>query len=308
MSEGGRSTGRLWSFWRPGEPAGTEAASPWRPSGPGGEAVIDLVASDAVAAGFGSIVLVLGPATGPAIRYHVDPHLARAVDVRFALQDAPLGTVHAVLSASDTWATRPMGWGTPTTSTAGPPPHCWPTHLRAPTRPMRWSGSAWPTPWSAPHRSPAASARSDPDGQLLGKSTNDARSPRTPTVGFVSADGREPSELSPDARVSMNLWGFTPAFHKTLQAAMEAATGRLRGVRGALPEVVAESLASSSFTVLPATGRCIGVTHPDDLSLVQAELARQVGQGTSGRLLWGLHALTARSNALPCAPHNRFAA
>jgi CTP:molybdopterin cytidylyltransferase MocA len=44
---------------------------PLAPVGPRGEAVIDLVASDALAAGFGSIVLVLGPATGPAIRYHV---------------------------------------------------------------------------------------------------------------------------------------------------------------------------------------------------------------------------------------------
>ena len=39
--------------------------------GPGGEAVIDLLVGDAVAAGFGDIVLVLHPETGPAIRYHV---------------------------------------------------------------------------------------------------------------------------------------------------------------------------------------------------------------------------------------------
>ncbi len=45
---------------------------PLAPVGPHGEAVIDLVASDAVAAGFGTIVLVLGPSTGPAIRYHVE--------------------------------------------------------------------------------------------------------------------------------------------------------------------------------------------------------------------------------------------
>ena len=45
---------------------------PLAPVGPHGEAVIDLVASDAIAAGFGTIVLVLGPSTGPAIRYHVE--------------------------------------------------------------------------------------------------------------------------------------------------------------------------------------------------------------------------------------------
>ena len=38
---------------------------PLAPVGPHGEAVIDLVASDALAAGFGTIVLVLSPSTGP---------------------------------------------------------------------------------------------------------------------------------------------------------------------------------------------------------------------------------------------------
>jgi CTP:molybdopterin cytidylyltransferase MocA len=74
---------------------------PLAPAGPHGEAVIDLVASDALGAGFGTIVLVLGPQTGPAIRYHVEHTWPPDVDVRFALQEAPLGTVHAVLSASD---------------------------------------------------------------------------------------------------------------------------------------------------------------------------------------------------------------
>ena len=50
---------------------------PLAPIGPSGEAVIDLLVSDAIAAGFGRVVLVLHPETGPAIRYHVDAVLAR---------------------------------------------------------------------------------------------------------------------------------------------------------------------------------------------------------------------------------------
>ena len=84
---------------------------PLAPVGTHGEAVIDLVASDAVAAGFGTIVLVLGPSTGPAIRYHVEHTWPEAVDVRFATQSAPLGTVHAVLSASDHVGDTPYGVG-----------------------------------------------------------------------------------------------------------------------------------------------------------------------------------------------------
>ena len=44
---------------------------PLAPVGLHGEAVIDLNAGDAARAGFGQIVLILGPATGPAINYHV---------------------------------------------------------------------------------------------------------------------------------------------------------------------------------------------------------------------------------------------
>jgi hypothetical protein len=53
-----------------------------------------------------------------------------------------------------------------------------------------------------------------------------------------------------------------------------------------LPEVVAQSLAQETFTVLQAEGRCIGVTHPDDLALVQAELDRQVAYGERPARLW----------------------
>ena len=50
--------------------------------------------------------------------------------------------------------------------------------------------------------------------------------------------------------------------------------------------MVAQSLGTSSFTVLAAQGRCVGVTHPDDLSLVQAELDRQVAAGERPAGLW----------------------
>ena len=53
---------------------------PLAPVGLHGEAVIDLLVSDAVAAGFGRIVLVLHPETGPAIRYHVEQVWPESVD------------------------------------------------------------------------------------------------------------------------------------------------------------------------------------------------------------------------------------
>ena len=258
---------------------------PLAPVGTHGEAVIDLVASDAVAAGFGTIVLVLGPSTGPAIRYHVEHTWPAAVDVRFATQPAPLGTVHAVLSASDHVGATPYGVGNADDIYGGAACAQLVTHLQTHSDVNALVG----------YRLTDAVIGSSPvtrgicqvadDGTLI---RVDERRQVTRTIegGFVAGDGREPAILPPDARVSMNLWGFTPAFHRTLKAAMDAATDASEEAEVLLPEVVAESLATSSFSVLPASGRCIGVTHPDDLSLVQAELNRQVAAGERPAKLW----------------------
>jgi hypothetical protein len=258
---------------------------PLAPVGPRGEAVIDLVASDALAAGFGSIVLVLGPATGPAIRYHVTHTWPSHVDVRFALQEAPLGTVHAVLSASDHVGDAPYGVGNADDIYGRPACALLAAHLSspAPTNALVGFRLADAVVGQAPVTRGVCQV--GPEGQLL---QVDERRQVTARAdgGFAVGDGREPSTLSPDARVSMNLWGFTPAFHGALKAAMDAATGASEEAEVLLPEVVAQSLAAFPFAVLPATGRCIGVTHPDDLGLVQAELARQVGQGVRPAALW----------------------
>ena len=259
---------------------------PLAPVGPRGEAVIDLVASDALAAGFGSIVLVLGPSTGPAIRYHVEHTWPSHVDVKFALQEAPLGTVHAVLSASDYVGDAPYGVGNADDIYGGAAVALLAAHLQGarPTNALVGFRLADAVVGDAPVTRGICEV--GPDGQLL---RVDERRQVTalPDGRFACADGLEPSVLPADARVSMNLWGFTPAFHRTLEAAMAAATSASEEAEVLLPEVVGQSLATNPFTVLPAAGRCIGVTHPDDLELVQVELARQVGQGMRPAALWG---------------------
>jgi NDP-sugar pyrophosphorylase family protein len=258
---------------------------PLAPVGPRGEAVIDLVASDAVAAGFGTIVLVLGPATGPAIRYHVEHTWPSHVDVRFALQRSPLGTVHAVLSASEHVGDTPYGVGNADDIYGQAPCALLAAHLTAldPTNALVGFRLADAVVGQAPVTRGVCQV--GPEGQLLQVDERRHVSAQ-PDGTFAVADGREPSVLSPEARVSMNLWGFTPQFHKTLQVAMSAATDASEEAEVLLPEVVADSLESSPFTVLAANGRCIGVTHPDDLGLVQSELAHQVGRGARPAELW----------------------
>ena len=93
------------------------------------------------------------------------------------------------------------------------------------------------------------------------------------------------SELDGDALVSLNLWGFGPEMPAVLAAAMaeaEQASEEARGpaarggrhAAGARPGGISRL---APFRVLPTAGRCIGVTHPEDLALAQAERGREVG-------------------------------
>jgi hypothetical protein len=258
---------------------------PLAPVGTHGEAVIDLVASDALAAGFGTIVLVLGPSTGPAIRYHVAHTWPGSVDVRFALQPAPLGTVHAVLSASEHVGEAPYGVGNADDIYGRAGCAQLAQHLRSGRGTNALVGYRLADAVIGHSPVTRGICRVGDDGALLGVEER-RQVTANEDGGFTSGDGRQPATLSPDSRVSMNLWGFTPAFHRTLQGAMAAAVDASEEAEVLLPEVVAQSLATDTFTVLGADGKCIGVTHPDDLALVQAELDRQVANGERPARLW----------------------
>jgi hypothetical protein len=258
---------------------------PLAPVGPHGEAVIDLVASDALAAGFATVVLVLGPGTGPAIRYHVERTWPDAVDVRFALQPEPRGTVDAVLSAAEFVSDAPYGVGNADDIYGIAGCTLLAEHLRGNGDVNALVGYRLADAVIGFSPVTRGICEVDGAGRLLG--VDERRQVRAlPEGGFVAGDGREPTSLPGDARVSMNLWGFTPEFHKILQAALDGAEDASEEKEVLLPEVVAQSLGTSGFAVLPAEGRCVGVTHPDDLALVQAELNREIAAGERPARLW----------------------
>ncbi len=102
---------------------------PLAPIGPGGEAVIDLLASDAVSAGFGRIVLVLHPETGPAVRYHVEQVWPDCGDRSTRSPSSACRSVRCTPCwppGSSSGTTRRSPWPTPTTSTASRPWASWP--------------------------------------------------------------------------------------------------------------------------------------------------------------------------------------
>jgi hypothetical protein len=261
---------------------------PLAPVGIGGEAVIDLLAGDALAAGFSTIILVVGPSTGPAIRYHVEHRWPAGVDVRFAHQETPLGTVHAVLAAEEHLA-EGVAFGV---ANADDLYGADALALLAP-RLAEPAGAntvvAFRLRNAVVGDSPVTRGvcRVDEGGRLT--SIDERR--KVVAVGggrFRSEDGLEPSELDGDALVSMNLWGFGPAIRVAFRAAMDEAEHASADAEVLLPDVVGRVLRGERpggvpepppFRVLAAPGRCIGVTHPEDLALVRADVAREVGGG-----------------------------
>jgi len=282
---------------------------PLAPVGLHGEAVIDLNAGDAVRAGFGQIVLVLGPATGPAIRYHVRRTWPASVPVADALQTVPLGTVHAVVVARALVGERPFAvinaddiYGVPALSRLA-------DHL---ARTSEHALVSYELRQTVVTDDPVTRGlcRADAAG-YLDELVERRMVTRHPDGTFSADDGLEPKELAGETAVSMNLWGFTPAIWPFLTEALHRVHPDLEpdGSVGAepptsatevlLPEVVGE-MARRARTgadeaengrrrvrVLPGTGRCIGVTHAEDLPVVRMELAEMVGQGLRAEGPWG---------------------
>jgi hypothetical protein len=272
---------------------------PLAPLGIHGEAVIDLTAGDARRAGFGSVVLVVGPQTGAAIEYHVRRSWPASVPVSFAEQTVPLGTAHAVLCARPHLGSRSFAvvngddvYGTAALATLG-------AHLRSYAD--EHALVAFALRDSVPTEDPVTRGicAVSPDGMLVGI-TERKFVTRRPDGSFHSDDGREPVELDPAGAVSVNLWGFRPAIWPVLEQAViqahdvDPASGAVHGepVSGAevlLPEVVGTMLGAEGtlpVRVLTGTGRCVGVTHAADLPQVRAQLAAMVARGERAEWPW----------------------
>lgn len=276
---------------------------PLAPIGPNGEAVIDLLVSDAIAAGFGQIVLVLHPETGPAIRYHVERCWPKSVAVTFAEQRLPLGTVHAVLAArealggagsfavsnaDDVYGERSMGLLV--------------DHLRSGAKEHALIGYPLRATVATDDPVTRGICEMDPRGFLRALAERRHVTRHDGGESFTSDDGLEPSKLDGSLPASVNLWGFQPEIWDVLESAMRgseldeeallasvAAGAEIPKAEVLLPEVVATMVADGQglpVRVLVTDEKLVGVTHAADLPVVSSELARQVAWGIRPSRLW----------------------
>ncbi|HUX04834.1 MAG TPA: NTP transferase domain-containing protein [Acidimicrobiales bacterium] len=247
------------------------------PIGVHGEGVIDLIASDAFAAGFDHIVLVVNPETGPLIRAHVEEHWPKEHRVSFAMQDEPLGTVHATLAAEPYLDTSlPFGisnaddlYGRDAFERLG-------LHL-----------TTKKTNCLIGFQLDRALVGDLPVSRGICSVVNghltdivERRQVHTSADGFVSDDGLSPVFLNPESIASMNLWGFQPEVWPLLHRVFDSHDVDDE-TEMQLSVFVGRILHRHPmrFDVLLTSSRCVGVTHADDLPLVQMDVRLQVELG-----------------------------
>jgi hypothetical protein len=276
---------------------------PLAPIGPYGEAVLDLLVSDAVRARFGRIVLVLHPESGPAIRYHVEQCWPESIDVALAEQRLPLGTVHAVMAAEPALEPgTPFGVSNADDVYGEVAMGMLADRLRSGADEHVLVGFALASTVATEDPVTRGICTVGPDGILVSLDERRQVHRAGGSGDFVSDDGLEPKALAGDTPASVNLWGFQTAiwdvFHRAMDGsgldeeallAQVAAGGEVPKAEVLLPEVISTMVADRvglPVRVLPTEAELVGITHAADLPIVSAELARQVAFGVRPAYLW----------------------
>ncbi len=285
------------------------------PIGPGGAALLEYSAFDAVRAGFSRVVLVVRPETEDAARARFAAMAAR-VPLAFARQAPddgpagrlqsvarrkPWGTGHAVLAARGEVAV-PFGvvnaddfYGAGSfAALAG--------FLRRVGRP-RDPGSGEPPLEVAMVGFPVADTLSlaGPVSRALCRLDEAGRLRRIVEArevfergGRLVRRGARGDEIAlrGDELVSMNMWGFTPGLflelRRRFEEFVEAGEENLAEAELLLPDVV-QSLVRQDrarVEVFTGSGPWCGLTYPEDERRARSTIARLVAEGRYPRRLW----------------------
>ncbi len=247
--------------------------------GPDGEAFLDFSIKQALAAGFGSVVMIVRTDIEADVRDHLAEQHGTDLNVSFARQDdlgpprdKPWGTLHAVLSAAKV-IERPFAvinaddyYGARSFDLAA-------EYLRG-IEPGRSANVAFEIgntvpPTGSVTRAVCAVA----DGRLT--SIVETENCRRNDDGTFSAGGVEVPSTTP---VSMNMWCFEEsilsAFRERWEAFLAANEHRPKA-EAQLPTVVGELMTADRIVVdvVRSPERWIGITNPEDFDLAKAALA-----------------------------------
>lgn len=265
------------------------------PLGPSGELLLDYAIHDALATGFGGVVLVVRSALLPLLREHIARLETGDAPVRFVLQEGegapgrqrPWGTAHAVLAAArrvdggfavcnaDDWYGRgAFALAARHLAEQGHRPAEMPAHAIIGYRLDRTLSG---------HGGVARGiATTDAHGRLL--DLVEARDIARDGSGIrATVDGRD-VRLTGAEPVSMNLWAFDQRLAPALQAQFTNFLDANRGSTDAefpLSTAVGEQVRAGTATVsvIPTGEQWMGVTWREDSEGVRAALARLAREG-----------------------------
>jgi len=268
------------------------------PVGPNGEAILDYSVFDAMRGGFGKVVFIIRKDFEAEFKEKVGSKYAGVTEVDYCYQDIsdipapftvpegrtkPWGTAHATRAARSV-VNEPFAvinaddfYGRDAFAKLGA--------FLSSAEPMRFAMVGYRLDLTLSENGSVARGICDvaPDGTLRGV---------TEMTKLVRAGDRAENLENPDspvpvpldARVSMNLWGFTPE----LFAALEERFPKWLGANGSLPKsewyipfVVDELIheGKASCAVLPTDSRWFGVTYREDKPRVVSEIGKLVAAG-----------------------------
>lgn len=268
------------------------------PVGPSGEAILDYSVFDAVRGGFGKVVFVIRHDFEAEFREKIGSKYEGMVPVEYCFQDIadipapysvpegrakPWGTAHATRAAR-TAVAEPFAvinaddfYGRDAFAKLGA--------FLSSAKPMHFAMVGYRLDLTLSENGSVARGICDVagDGTLRGV-TEMTKLVRAGDVAENRENPEAPVAVPLDARVSMNLWGFTPELFDELERLFPewlAANGSLPKSEWYIPFVVDELIhdGRADCRVLPTDSRWFGVTYREDKPFVVAEIAKLVAAG-----------------------------
>ena len=274
------------------------------PVGPSGEAILDYSVFDAHRAGFGKVVFIIRKDIEEVFRAQIGSKYEGLLPVDYAFQDIadlplpytvpdgrskPWGTAHAIraarnvvhepfaaINADDFYgrdAFQQLGKFLQSSAAADA------------AAPLRFAMVGYKLSLTlSEHGSVARGICSIDSAGRLSKVVEHVKLVKTPTGAHDEDPAAEVKDFSGDERVSMNLWGFSPALFDALEArfpAWLAANAQREKSEWYIPFVVDEMVHEGAATVdvLPTESSWFGVTYREDKPFVTAEIRKLVDAG-----------------------------
>lgn len=256
------------------------------PVGPGGEALMDYTARDALAAGFDGIILIVREEIQGELMDHIGPRWPADLPVVPVIQGQIAGTAQAVESARP-FIDGPFGVANADDLYGEKAIAILASELRkgAPSEHVL-VGYRLADTVITDDTVTRGVCESGGDGYLSRIVENQVRRiedgfEATPLAGPGAGEWRR---LSGDEVVSMNLWGFAESMLDEIDDALDtfdpdsAPHDEGKPPELLLPDVVGVAVAAgrSLIRVVASESRCIGLTHPGDLPLVRKLVAEGI--------------------------------